>query len=160
MCIRDSLITVKKYLGICSSFEHMSCRKQVPFDFLEIINLPVEQQHFALVLIEYWLPAAFQVDNGKPAKSQGDRTVHIIVGIVGTAVPDSVCHAVKHTLVTLSVTTVDESHKSTHTTVSYTHLDVYKRQRYAYPHTAAEWVHPDPVPRQSNVCCILPGERR
>ena len=45
------LVAVEQYLGIGGGFEHMAGCQQVFFDLLEVVDLPVEGEHFRTIFV-------------------------------------------------------------------------------------------------------------
>ena len=107
-------IAVEEHFRVGGGLEHMTCLQKVLFDFPIIVDLPVEGEDFATVLVQNGLASAFQVDNGKPPKPQGDGTVHIIIRVVRATVTDGVRHRAEHTCILLSVAAVNKSNESAH----------------------------------------------
>src|SRR5699024_8668709 len=94
-----------------------------------VVDLPVEDEHLAAVLVENGLPPALQVDDGQPAKAQGDLPVHIVIRVVRAPVADGVRHGLEHPLVPLGVPSADKTNNSPHT--RYPVLSCYSLRRAA-----------------------------
>src|ERR1043166_4386833 len=57
-----------------------------------IIDLTIEDDLHRAILIGDRLPAAFDVDNGKTARSQGEAVLDEVAVAVGTTVPNRLAH--------------------------------------------------------------------
>src|SRR5699024_8626346 len=76
------LVPVENGLRIRAGFKDGSLFRQVLPQRLEVVDLPVEHQLRGAVLVEKGLPAARQVDDGKPPEAQGNACIHIVVRVV------------------------------------------------------------------------------
>ena len=69
------LIAVEQHLRVGLGGEHVALLEQLLPQGPVVVDLPVEDEHLAAVLVENGLAAALQVDDGQPAKAQGDLPV-------------------------------------------------------------------------------------
>ena len=108
------LVPVENGLRIRAGFKHMALFQQVVPQGLKVVNLPVEHQHLGAVLVEKGLPAALQVDDGKPPEAQGNACIHIIVRVVRSPVDNPVRHGLYHVFRACHLRRISKSHKTTH----------------------------------------------
>ena len=105
---------MKDHFGISFCCKGVPLVNQILPEVLIIIDLSVKQQGLGAVLIENGLSAACKVDDGKPPEAQRNITVHIVIGVVRSPVPNGVCHGVQYAFIPLGVTVAEKANKSTH----------------------------------------------
>ena len=90
------LVAVEDGLRVGAGLEHVALLQKVLPQGLEVVDLPVKGEDLGAVLVQNGLAPAFQVDDGKPPKAQGNVLVHIVVGVVRPPVDDPVGHGLDH----------------------------------------------------------------
>src|SRR5208282_1713026 len=75
-------------LGVASGAEAVAARAQLAAERLEIVDLAVEHDGDAAVLVVERLRAARDIDDGEPAMAEAQARLEVIAGAVGTAVAE------------------------------------------------------------------------
>ena len=92
------LVAVQQNLGVATGGKGVSGGDQLLAQRLEVVDLAVEHNGQAVVLVEHRLPAALQVDDGQPPVAQCHRAVDVMALAVRAAVGDAVGHLLQNFL--------------------------------------------------------------
>ena len=93
------LVAMQNGLGIALSLEVITASNELLAKLLIVIDLAVEGDDDAAILVFHRLAAALKVDDGQTTETHGDVIVHEVALVVGTAMNDAVGHVLDNGLI-------------------------------------------------------------
>src|SRR5215813_5492430 len=88
----ELILGVNDGFGVAVGVEGVAQFFELLAEFEIVVDLAVEDDPRAAVLIVNGLLAALQIDDGEAAHGHADRTIYVAAVLVGTAMPDRVVH--------------------------------------------------------------------
>ena len=107
------LVAVQEALGVGAAVELVALGLELGTEFLEVVDLAVEDNDDAAVLVGHGLSAGLgQVEDRQAAEAQGNAAVDKLTAHVGTAMDDAVHHLGEH--LGLVIRPTDKTDKTAH----------------------------------------------
>src|SRR5205814_1142289 len=108
------LVGVRDDLGVGSGAEAVAAALQLRAQFAEVVDLAIEDDRDALVLVADGLVPGLEVDDSQPARHQADAGTEVVAGAIRTAMDQRIPEAPEQLLRRLAPPTVHDPRDSAH----------------------------------------------